>query len=81
MVGHVSPQHVATLRNHLAVANRHVAGGNRIVINQRQLVDQLAADGHDTRDARALLARFEDLLALYLSDRDRLMHELRSATS
>jgi len=72
---------VAALGDYLAMADRHVASGNRVVIKQRQLVDELAHDGHDTREAVALLARFEDLLAIFLSDRDRLMHELNLATT
>jgi len=61
------------------MANRHIASGNRVVIRQRQLIDELEADGHDTREAVALLARFEGLLALHLADRDRMFDELRSA--
>ena len=70
---------VAILRDHLAMADRHIASGNRVIIRQRQLITKLAADGHDTREAVALLARFEDLLALHLGDRDRLFAELKSA--
>ena len=47
--------------------------------NQRQLITELEADGNDTREALALLARFEDLRAVHLSDRDRLIDEIRSA--
>ena len=47
------------------MANRHIAAGNRVVTRQRQLITELEADGHDTREALALLARFEDLLALH----------------
>ena len=39
----------------------------------------LEADGHDAREALALLPQFEDLLALHLADRDRLINEVRSA--
>ena len=55
----------ASLRDHLAMANRHIAAGNRVVTRQRQLITELEADGHDTREVPALLARFEDLLALH----------------
>jgi hypothetical protein len=67
------------LRDNLAMDDRHIASGNRVVTRQRQLIDELKADGHDTREALALLARFEDMLALHLSDRDRLIDELKSA--
>jgi hypothetical protein len=71
--------HLAMANRHLAMANRHIAAGNRVVTRQRQLITELEADGHDTREALGLLARFEDLLALHLSDRDRLIDEIRSA--
>jgi len=70
---------MAILRDHLAMADRHVAAGNRVVIRQRQLISELEADGHDTREALALLARFEGSLALHLADRDRLIDKVRSA--
>lgn len=70
---------VALLRDHLAMANRHVADGNRLVTRQRQLIIKLETDGHDTREALALLARFEDLLKEHLGHRDRLVDELKSA--
>lgn len=66
---------IAMLRDHLVMADRHVATGNRVVTRQRQL----ETDGHDTREALALLARFEDLLALHVADRDRMIDELKSA--
>ena len=75
----LSPQHIAALKDHLALANRHVASGNRGVARQKQLIEELETDGHDTREALSLLARFEDLLALHLTDRDRLFDELKSA--
>lgn len=70
---------LALLRDHLAIAERHVASGNRVVTRQRRLVSKLEADGHDTREAQALLARFEDLQALHIADRDRLIDELKSS--
>lgn len=72
---------IAILREHLAMANRHIASGNRVVIRQRELIAELKSDGHDTKDAVALLVQFEELLALHLSDRDRLFDELRSAAA
>ena len=69
---------IASLRDHLAMANRHIASGNCVVIRQRQLIKDLEADGHDTRQALTILARFEDSLALHLAHRDRLIDELQS---
>jgi len=70
---------IAMLRDHLAMADRHVASGNLVVTRQRQLIAKLEADSHDTREALALLARFEDLLAQHLAHRDNLADELKSA--
>ena len=64
------------LREHLAMAKRHLSSGNRVITRQRQLITKLEADGHDTREARALLAQFEGLLALHLADRDRLFNKV-----
>jgi hypothetical protein len=61
---------------HLALAERHIAAGRRHVTRQRQIVDELAADGHDTRLSLDLLQRFEALLALHIEDRDRLLKAL-----
>jgi hypothetical protein len=69
----------AMVKDHLAMANRHIVTGNRVITRQRQLIDELEADGHDTRQALALLAQFENLQALHLADRDRLIDELNSA--
>jgi hypothetical protein len=70
---------IAMLKDHLAMANRHLASGNLVVTRQRQLIAKLEADSHDTREALALLARFEDLLAQHLAHRDSLVDELKSA--
>jgi len=70
---------IAILQDHLAMAERHIASGNRVITRQRQLINQLEADGHDIRAARSLLAQFEDLQALHLADRDRLLNEISSA--
>ena len=58
---------IAILQDHLAMAERHIAIGNRVIIRQRQLIDELDADGHDITAAQSLLARFEDLQALHLA--------------
>jgi len=70
---------IAILQENLAMANRHIATGNRVIIRQRQLIGELGADGHDTREALALLVQFEELQALHLADRNRLIGELNSA--
>ena len=70
---------IAMVKDQLAMANRHIATGNRVIIRQRQLIDELGVDGHDTREALALLVQFEDSQALHLADRERLTDELNSA--
>ena len=44
------------LSTHVAQAERHVARGKVIIGKQRSLVAELARDGHDTAEARGLLA-------------------------
>jgi hypothetical protein len=41
------------LRQHLAQAERHMAEGERCIARQRELVAELARDGHDS-SARAV---------------------------
>ena len=65
------------LLDHLALAERHVAEGERHVARQRDLVAELERDGHETGMARALLQKFEELLAIHKADRDRLRHEVQ----
>jgi hypothetical protein len=62
--------------DHLTKANRHVAEAERHVAQQREIVAQLEREGHDYSDAKELLARFEELQALHIADRDRLQREL-----
>jgi hypothetical protein len=66
----------AMLVRHLEMARRHVAEGERHVARQRELVAELERDGHDTAQSRDLLKQFEELLALHVSDRDRIEQEL-----
>ena len=65
--------------DHLAMAERHVARGEQIVARQRELVAELERDGHDVREAMALLKQFEALQALHVADRDRLRAEVDQA--
>ena len=64
------------LTEHLAQAEEHVALGNRHIVRQRELIAELARDGHDTAEAKTLLASFEEMQTLHLQHRDRLRHEL-----
>jgi hypothetical protein len=64
------------IMEHLSTADRHVAEGEMHVERQRILVENLARDRHDTKQAEALLKQFEEVLALHMQDRDRLLKEL-----
>lgn len=66
----------AILQDHLAHADRHVLEGNGHIARQREIVATLEREGHDTVAARALLAQFEELQAMHIADRDRLLREL-----
>lgn len=66
----------AVLEDHLAQAERHVAEGARHVARQRELVAELKNHGHDWRAAMELLQEFEQMQALHIADRDRLLKEL-----
>jgi hypothetical protein len=68
----------AMIEGHLALAERHIMEGEQRVARQQKLVDRLEHDGHDVGDARALLAQFLELQALFIADRDRLRAELAS---
>jgi hypothetical protein len=65
-----------TISDHLAQAERHVVTGERTLARQRAIVAGLQQDGHDTAQARSLLARFQETQALHIADRDRLHREL-----
>ncbi len=69
-------EHRELLEKHLALAEEHIAKGTRFVARQRELVEELERDGHDTRQARHTLAQFEQLQALHIAEWDRLRREL-----
>lgn len=62
---------------HLELANKHVLRGQQRVDAQVGLVARLERDGHDTLQARRLLEQFEQILALQIETRDRIVQELR----
>jgi len=66
--------------DHLELAERHVSEGAAHVEQQRQLVERLAHEGHYTDRSEAILAQFEDLLAMHIADRDRLQKTLEEIT-
>lgn len=60
-------------------AKQHVREGAAHIRKQRRVVDELSADGHDTRLARDLLQTFESMEAAHVDDRARLSDELARA--
>lgn len=48
-------------------------------MRQREIVAELERDGHDVSEARKLLVQFEELQAMHVADRDRLIDELAAA--
>lgn len=65
-----------TVERHLHKALRHVATGQRLVDKQRVLLATLEEHGHATHIARKLLLQFENVQAMHVTDRDRLVDEL-----
>ena len=68
-----------TILNNLHKGENHVREGSVHVENQKSMVLDLEADGHDVTQARELLASFEELLTLHRADHDRLWTELQAA--
>ncbi len=61
---------------HLALAEKAVIEGERHIQHQEQVVAELDRDGHDTREALALLATFRRLQAEHVAHRDFLLRKL-----
>ena len=66
------------LRRRLAQAEARVTQGYHHVARQREIVSELQRKGRDTRLARTWLTQFEELQAIYVSDRNRLLREISS---
>jgi hypothetical protein len=61
-----------TLHDELGRAERYVARRQTNVDEQREIVASLTREGKDARIAMQILAQFEEALALFIADRDRL---------
>ena len=70
----------ATLLEHLAQAERHVAQCEAHIGKQEALVVELDRDGHDTKNASALLATFRQTQAQHVLNVERLLKELQQHT-
>ncbi len=60
----------------ISMARRHVAMGEENIARLREIIARLERGGHDSAQARGLLARFEEIQQLHIADRDRLEREL-----
>lgn len=57
-------------RQHLTEANRHIATGLDLIAKQRDLVDLLERDGHNSSEAQKLLWLFEETMELMRAHRE-----------
>jgi hypothetical protein len=64
------------LKRHLAQAKAHIETGRKNIARQRKAIAKLERGGQDTNKARAALTQFEELQAMHLADRDRILREL-----
>lgn len=64
------------LERRLAQAERHIAEGESRIARQREIILDLASGGHDLKQAKELLAQFEDMQSTHIADRDRIRAEL-----
>src|SRR4029078_2107860 len=61
---------------HLALAQERVAIGAENIARQYGIVGRLATDGHDTTSALAILSNMQELQAMHVAHRDRLLTAL-----
>jgi len=62
----------AALLERFSKARRHVATGERNIARQREIVAKLERGGHNSQEAKWLLASFEEIQNLHITHRDRL---------
>jgi hypothetical protein len=70
---------LARERAELAKADACIAAGEERVARQEATVSQLSLDGHDTTEARQLLATFEKILAEWRSHRAQVVRMIGTA--
>ncbi len=64
------------LQDQLAQVERRIAQSERTIARQRDEIARAELIGFEMRTARELLAQFEQLLQLQITDRDRLVTKL-----
>jgi len=60
---------------HLAQTEEHIRLGARTIARQEQIISELEAHGHDSLQARRMLASFEQAQAIALAERDLVKQE------
>lgn len=65
-----------SMQDLLAFAEEHIAKVNRIIAKQCAVLCESQPDGHDVGMAENLLAEYEELLAMNIADRNRILAEL-----
>jgi len=63
------------LKRHLAQAEKHIATGDKNIVRQWNFIAKLQLGKHDTAKARAILELFEELQAMHVADRERILRE------
>ena len=69
----------ALLQRHLMQVRRHIVMGYEHMHRQRAIVREWKSKGWDTALAVQILSSFEELQAMHIADRDRLVKELAEA--
>jgi hypothetical protein len=64
------------LKRHLAQAKTHVETGRKNIARQRKVIAKLENGGRDTKEARTILAQFDELQAMHIADLERILREL-----
>jgi hypothetical protein len=65
-----------TLERALELARKYVAQGGLHIARQKEIIDGLERNGHDTTQAYEILETFETTQRMHIEDRNRLESEL-----
>jgi hypothetical protein len=66
----------AVMRERLDQSDYHVSLAERQMVRLHEIIAELGRDGHDVQPAMNMLHQFEQTLASYIANRDRLREEL-----
>lgn len=67
---------MATEHDHLAQAIRHITRAEEMITEQRALIDRMAAHGHDTKLAEALLQTMQSTVDRMHDHREMIEHAI-----